>query len=573
MVTVADVFVNTLEAAGVERIYGVVGDSLNGITNSLQHKKNIEWVHVRHEEAAAFAAGAQAQLTGKLAVCAGSCGPGNLHLINGLYDSHRSGAPVLAIAANIPTAEIGSGYFQETDPHALFKDCSYFCETVLSAEQMPRLLAMAIQTALTKRGVAVLIISGDIALQNAVNVEAAKWPREALPVVTPNQDELKKMAAILNDSKKVTVFCGKGAANAHAELMTLCETLKAPMVHTLRGKEYVEYDNPYDVGMTGLIGFPSGYYAMEACDTLLLLGTSFPYRQFYPSNARIIQVDLHGDKLGVRTAIEFGVVGDVKATIPALLPFLNKKSDSAHLDQALAHYKKSRKNLDDLATQGREGRSIHPQYLAKLISEVATADAVFSCDVGTPSVWAARYLQMNGQRRLLGSFNHGSMANALSQAIGAQSTYKDRQVIAMCGDGGFAMLLGDLITLIQQKLPIKIVVFNNSVLGFVALEMKASGMLEYGTHLDNPNFAEVAKSMGIYGVRIEDAAGLQEGLKAAFLHDGPAVIDVVVNSTELVVPPTITAEQVKGFGLFMVKAIINGKGDEVLDLIKTNLWR
>ncbi|MDR3478332.1 MAG: ubiquinone-dependent pyruvate dehydrogenase [Gammaproteobacteria bacterium] len=571
--TVADVLVNTLEALGVERIYGIVGDSLNGITNSLQRKKNMEWVHVRHEEAAAFAAGAEAQLTGKLAVCAGSCGPGNLHLINGLYDSHRSGAPVLAIAAQIPTSEIGGGYFQETDPHALFKDCSYFCETVLSPEQMPRLLSMAIQTALTRRGVAVLIISGDVALKLAADKEPATWPREATPLIIPNQDELQHMADILNESKKITVFCGQGCADAHPELMALCDTLQAPMVHTLRGKEYVEYNNPYDVGMTGLIGFSSGYYAMEACDTLLLLGTSFPYRQFYPAHARIIQVDIRGERLGVRTPIEFGVVGNVKSTLPALLPYLTKKTDSAHLNKALDHYQKSRKSLDDLATPTASENRIHPQYLAKAISELAASDAVFSCDVGTPTVWAARYLKMNGMRRLLGSFNHGSMANALSQAIGVQSAFPDRQVIAMCGDGGFAMLMSEINTLLQQKLPIKIIVFNNGVLGFVELEMKAAGMLVYGTDLRNPNFAELAKSMGIYGVRIEDSADIYDRLRAALLHEGPALIDVVVNHTELVMPPTITAEQVKGFSLFMIKAIMNGKGDEVLDLIKTNLWR
>lgn len=572
MTTVADVLVDTLESAGVKRIYGIVGDSLNGITDSLTRKKTISWVHVRHEEAAAFAAGAEAQLTGELAVCAGSCGPGNMHLINGLYDSHRSNAPVLAIAAHIPTEEIGGQYFQETIPQQLFKDCSYFCEAILTPEQMPRLLNIAIQTALSKRGVAVLVISGDIALKKAVN-SLIPLPPIPKPVITPNPQELKKMADILNQSKKITLLCGSGCAGALTELKSLCDILQAPMVHALRGKQYVEYDNPFDVGLTGLIGFASGYYAMESCDTLLLLGTNFPYRQFYPSHARIIQVDICGENLGRRASIEYGVIGDVKATIHALLPLLTKQSDSTHLKTAIDHYHKVRQSLDALAI-GTPGRQlIHPQYVAKAISETADDDTIFSCDVGTPTVWAARYLKMNGKRRLLGSFNHGSMANAFSQAIGAQSTFPNRQVIAMCGDGGIAMLMGDLITLLQQQLPIKIIIFNNGTLGFVEMEMMAAGMLDYGTELKNPNFAKMAEAIGILGIRIEDAGDVYNGLKKALAHKGPALIDVVVSRTELIMPPTLSMEQVRGFSLFMLKAIMDGRGDHIIDLVKTNLWR
>ncbi len=570
---VADVLVDTLESAGVKRIYGIVGDSLNAITNVLSQNKTIEWVHVRHEEAAAFAAGAEAQLTGQLAVCAGSCGPGNTHLINGLYDSHRSGAPVLAIAAQIPTAEIGGDYFQETHPNILFKECSHFCEVVYSPEQMPRLLNIAIQTAISKRGVAVLVISGDIAFKKALNTAPSLEPHNAQPVVIPNQDDLHKMADMLNKAKSITLFCGSGCEGAHTELLALGDNLKAPIVHTLRGKAFVEYDNPYDVGMTGFIGFSSGYYAMEACDTLLLLGTSFPYRQFYPEKAEIIQVDIHGEQLGKRTAIKLGVIGDVKATIQALLPLLNKHADASHLEKSVKHYKKSREDLDALASGKPGSRPIHPQYLTKLINETAEEDALFTCDVGTPTVWAARYLRMNGKRRLLGSFNHGSMANALSQAIGIQSTFPNRQIIALCGDGGLAMLMGELLTLIQHRLPVKIIVFNNGALSFVEMEMMTSGILNFGTNLKNPNFADVAKATGLFGIRIEDPANIEIGLKEAFAHPGPALIDVCVNKTELVMPPVINAEQVKGFGLFMIKAIINGQGTEVEELAKTNLWR
>lgn len=573
MANVAEVIVDTLSNAGIKRIYGIVGDSLNGITNALQKHKEIEWVHVRHEEAAAFAAGAEAQLTGELTVCAGSCGPGNLHLINGLYDSHRSGAPVLAIAAHIPSPEVGGNYFQETHPGILFKECSCFCEVVESAEQMPRLLHLAMQAARAKSGVAVLVISGDIALQQArhkVMKESLSFVR---PEVTPPAAVLEDIAKRLNASKNVTVFCGIGAANAHDSLMQLCSTLKAPVVHTVRGKPFIEYDNPYDVGMTGFIGFSSGYYAMEACDTLLLLGTNFPYRQFYPEKAQIIQIDLHGDQLGKRTHVALGAVGDVDCTLKALLPLLKEKQDSSHLDKAKGHYQKARKGLDALATKTADKTPLHPQYVAQCIDRAASEDTVFTADVGTPTVWAARYLKMNGKRRLLGSFNHGSMANALSQALGAQSAYPDRQVVAMCGDGGFAMLMGEILTLIQQKLPIKIIVFNNGSLGFVEMEMHVGGMLDYATSLTNPNFAAMAEAIGIKGIRVDSASSLESDLEVAFAHKGPVIVDVSIDRNELIMPPAIEMEQVKGFSLYMMKAIINGQGNAILDLMKTNLWR
>lgn len=573
MANVAEVFVETLNKAGIQRIYGIVGDSLNGITNALQKYKNIEWVHVRHEEAAAFAAGAQAQLTGELAVCAGSCGPGNLHLINGLYDCHRSGAPVLAIAAHIPSPEVGGDYFQETHPNILFKECSCFCEVVTSAEQMPRLLNMAMQAAKAKSGVAVLVISGDVALQQACYLASKEHAPFVPPEVVPPVSVLKDIATRLNAAKNITVFCGIGAAGAHDELMQLCHILQAPVVHTLRGKPFIEPNNPYDVGMTGFIGFSSGYYAMEACDTLLLLGTSFPYRQFYPTKAQIIQIDLHGEQLGKRVDLDVGAVGDVACTLKALLPLLNTKQDSSHLDNARTHYQKARKGLDALATKTADNKPLHPQYLAQCISEVADEDTVFSADVGTPSVWAARYLTMNGQRRLLGSFNHGSMANALSQAIGAQSAYPKRQVVALCGDGGFSMLMGDVLTLVQHNLPVKVIIFNNGALGFVEMEMHAAGMLDYATTLKNPNFAALAESVGIKGIRVNSASTLMDDLHQAFAHEGPVIIDVAVHRNELIIPPTIAMEQVKGLSLYMMKAIINGQGDAVLDLMKTNLWR
>jgi pyruvate dehydrogenase (quinone) len=572
--TVADQMVETLAAAGVKRIYGIVGDSLNGFTDSLRRQGKIDWLHVRHEEVAAFAAGAEAHLTGELAVCAGSCGPGNLHLINGLFDCHRSGVPVLAIAAHIPSPEIGSGYFQETHPENLFRECSSFCELVSGIEQMPRVLEMAIRHAVTHRAVAVVVIPGDVALRPAAPAPPPKPAGllPARPVTVPPRASIEQLAAWLNQARRLTLLCGSGCAGAHSQLLALAEALKAPVVHALRGKEHVEWDNPYDVGMTGLIGFSSGYRAMEACDTLLMLGTDFPYRQFYPSNARIAQIDLRGENIGRRVPVDLGLVGDVGATLDALLPRLAPKSDRAHLDASVAHYREARKGLDELAT-GRKGGVLHPQHIARVLSELASDDAIFTCDVGLPTVWAARYLAMNGKRRLVGSFWHGSMANAMSQAIGAQAAFPDRQVISLSGDGGFTMLMGDLLSFKQLKLASKIIVFNNGALGFIELEQKATGFINTGTELENPNFALMAEAIGIKGVRIEDPAEVHGKLAEALAHPGPVVVDAVVNRMELAMPPSINAQMAKGFTMYMIRAVLNGRADEVVELARTNLRR
>lgn len=570
----ADLITEILYSAGVRRIYGVVGDSLNGITDSLRKRGDIEWIHTRHEEAAAFAASAEAHLTGKLAVCAGSCGPGNLHLINGLFEAQRSRVPVLAIAAQIPSAEIGRGYFQETRPDQLFRECSHYCELISHPQQLPGVLETAIRAAVGHRGVAVVAIPGDVALQK-VSATASAGPAIAIeaPTVVPSAHEVEALAKLLNAGKRVTLLCGRGCAGAHEPLMRLAETLKSPIVHAFGGKEHVEYDNPFDVGMTGLIGFSSGYHAMLSCDTLLMLGTDFPYRQFYPSESKVAQVDIRPENLGRRTRLDLGLVGDVGATICALLPKLNVREDRSHLDQSLAYYRKARQGLDDLAT-GRPGsKLIHPQYLTKLISDRAADDAIFTFDVGTPSIWAARYLKMNGRRRLIGSLVHGSMANAMPQAIGAQAAYPGRQVVSLSGDGGFAMLMGDFLTLVQQKLPVKVVVFNNGTLGFVALEMKASGFLETGTSLINPNFAAMARAIGVHAIRVEDPGDLDAAISNVLAHDGPALLDVVTNSQELAMPPTIALEQVEGFSLWALRAVINGRGDELVELVRSNLLR
>jgi pyruvate dehydrogenase (quinone) len=568
---VAELLVDVLVEAGVKRIYGVSGDSLNGITDTIRATGKLDWIHLRHEETAAFAAGAEAHLTGGLAVCAGSCGPGNLHLINGLYDCHRSRVPVLAIAAQIPSDELGSGYFQETHPEHLFAQCSHYCETIAHPEQMPRILEIAMQTAISRRGVAVVVLPGDIALSDAVESQPRLHFHDAKPSVCPSADEIVALAKILNGSKKTTILAGAGCAEAHQELIELAGKLKAPIVHALRGKEFVEYDNPFDVGMTGLLGFSSGYYAMMNCDTLLMLGTDFPYRQFYPRKATIVQIDIRGEQIGRRSKVDLGLVGDVKSTLAALIPQLRENADDAHLSASLRHYAEARKDLDDLATGESGDKLIHPQYVAKVLDELAAEDAVFTCDVGTPTIWAARYLHMNGKRRLLGSFTHGSMANAMPQAIGAQVSHPGRQVISFSGDGGLAMLMGDLLSLRQLQLPVKLIVFSNSSLAFVELEMKAAGILDFATDLRNPNFAKMAEAAGILGLRAETPDQVRPMIEQALAHDGPVLLEAIVSRQELSMPPSITVDQVKGFSLFMIKAVLDGRGSEIIDLAKVNL--
>lgn len=568
--TIAAQIVEQLIAAGVKRVHGVVGDSLNSITDEIRQHKELEWIHYRHEEAAAFAAGAEAQLTGQLAVCAGSCGPGNMHLINGLYDAHRSMAPVLAIAAQIPSTEIGTSYFQETRPEALFRECSHYCETIASARQMPRVLQTAMQHAIGLGGVAVIALSGDVATQTVESNGLEHPLLISRPAIRPSDRELHKLADLINTAEKVTLLCGRGCAGAHDELIAFGEKIYSPMVHALRGKEFVEYDNPFDVGMTGLIGFSSGYHAMERSDLVIMLGTDFPYKDWFPSKAKIVQVDIRAERLGRRCAISLGLVGDVKETLYCLLPLLQQKTDRSFLDKCITHYQNSRESLESHAVGKADATPIHPEYLTHVLNELADPDAIFTADVGEPTVWAARYLRMKKGQRLLGSFNHGSMASAMPQAIGAQLTHPGRQVISLSGDGGFSMLMGDILTIVQYNLPVKIVVFNNSSLGFVAMEMKVAGLPPYGTDLKNPDFARMAEAIGIKGIRVENPANVRTALQKALEHDGPVLIDAVVNPSVLVMPPKIEFSQAKGFGMYALKQVFNGNGKEVWDTLTSN---
>jgi pyruvate dehydrogenase (quinone) len=568
---VADELISRLVQAGVERIYGVVGDSLNPVTDALRLRGKVKWIHVRHEETAAFAAGAEAQLSGKLAACAGSCGPGNLHLINGLFDAHRSNAPVIAIASHIPTSEIGTGYFQETHPEILFKECSHYCELISNPNQFERVFHIAIQNAVGKGGVSVIVLPGDVAGMEIPANGSSRSLAGCRPMTRPCEKELVQLSELINSSKKVALFCGIGCADAHDELVALADKLKSPVGHSYRGKPFVEYNNPFDVGMSGLLGFGAAYQAMHECDLLLLLGTDFPYDKFLPTKPKVVQVDIRVDNLGRRSKLDLGLWGDVGETIRGLLPMIEAKSDRSFLDAMVGKHKEALRRLNVYVDHIGKQTPMHPEAVAAALSDIAADDAIFTADTGMCNVWSSRYIQATKDRRLIGSFTHGSMANALPQAIGAQLSFPGRQVIAMAGDGGLAMLMGELLTLTQYDLPIKIVVFNNSVLGMVKLEMEVAGLPDYQTDLKNPNFAKLAEAIGMMGVRIENPADVSSGLKSALQHSGPALIDVVTDPNALSLPAHIEPEMVAGFGLTMGKLVLSGRIDEVVDMIKTNI--
>ncbi len=572
--TVAEALIETLAGNGVRRIYGITGDSLNALSDALRRSpKDLGWVHTRHEEAAAFAAAAEAHLTGRMTVCAGSCGPGNLHLINGLYDAHRSRVPVLAIASQIPTAELGSDYFQETHPERLLRECTAYVETVGAVDQFARVLDRAIRTAIGERDTAAIVLPGDIAWQEIGSSGTGSAPAVPETPPAPSDADVERALAAIGSAEKITILAGAGCAGAHAELIAFARALNAPIVHTMRGKEYVEPENPFDVGMTGLLGFASGYRAMQEADLLILLGTDFPYRQFYPERAVVVQVDGRAEAIGRRTHVEIGVVADVRATLAALTPRIAPRSDRVHLATSLERFRKTRAELDGLAQEIPGKATVHPQLVARIIDELAAPDAIFSCDVGTPTIWAARYLRFNGQRRIVGSFNHGSMANALPHAIGAQASHSGRQVISLSGDGGLSMLLGELLTLRQNSLPVKVVVFNNGVLGFVALEMVTEGLVPTAVDLVPTNFAQLAQAAGILGIRAERPEDVRPALTRAFETPGPALVDVVVQRLEVAMPPKLSWAQFSGFSLFLAKAVLGGHEGEVVDLTKGSLFR
>ncbi|KAB1979954.1 pyruvate dehydrogenase [Streptomyces triticiradicis] len=569
---VAEQFVDILVRAGVERLYGVVGDSLNPVVDAIRRNAAIDWIQVRHEETAAFAAGAEAQITGRLAACAGSCGPGNLHLINGLYDAHRSMAPVLALASQIPSGEIGLGYFQETHPDQLFRECSHYSELISSPRQMPRLLQTAIQHAVGRSGVSVVSLPGDIASEPAPDKTVETALVTSRPTVRPGDAEIEKLVAMIDEAEKVTLFCGSGTAGAHAEVMEFAEKIKSPVGHALRGKEWIQYDNPFDVGMSGLLGYGAAYEATHECDLLVLLGTDFPYNAFLPDDVKIVQVDVRPENLGRRSKLDLAVWGDVRETLRCLTPRVRPKGNRRFLDKMLKKHADALEGVVKAYTRKVDRHvPIHPEYVASVLDELADQDAVFTVDTGMCNVWAARYISPNGSRRVIGSFSHGSMANALPMAIGAQFTDRERQVVSMSGDGGFSMLMGDFLTLVQYDLPVKVVLFNNSSLGMVELEMLVAGLPSYGTANKNPDFAAVARACGAFGIRVEKPKHLAGALKDAFRHKGPALVDIVTDPNALSIPPKISADMVTGFALSASKIVLDGGVGRMLQMARSNL--
>jgi pyruvate dehydrogenase (quinone) len=566
--TVAEIVIETLQAAGVRHCWGVPGDTLNYVTDAIR-RSEIEWVHVRHEEVGAFAAGAEALLSGHLTACAGSCGPGSLHFINGLFESHRNRAPVVLIASQITNDELGFDFPQEVDFMPIYRTCSVYCSEIRSPSQARRKTAMAAQAALSKRGVAVLILPVDVSKAD-VSDELAFAVHRATPVLRPSDTELDRIAEVLSTGTKVAIYGGSGCDGAHDEIIALADRLKAPIAHTSRAKDFLEYDNPFNVGMTGVMGIASGYHTLRGCDTLLLLGCDFAWRQFYPDKARIVQVDIEPTHLGRRHPVELGVVGDVKATVAALLPRLSERADRTFLDDCVAQHTRAIETLGKSAAIDHNGK-IHPQYLASLIDRYADADAIFTGDAGSATPWLLRYVKASGARRTLISLTHGTMANAMPQALGAKKAFPSRQVISLSGDGGLSMLMGDLLTAVQEKIPIKVVVFNNGSLGFVELEMKAEGLLDAYTNLQNPNFARVAEAIGFQAKRVENAKDLEMAVRDWLAQPGPALLDVVTNRMELVMPPHIEAAQVFGMTLYSAKAVLAGRAGDVWELVTENL--
>ncbi len=570
--TIAQLLVDQLAAAGVKRIYGIVGDSLNPVSNVLRGDRRIEFIHVRHEEAAAFAASAEAQLSGNLTVCAGTSGPGHVHLINGLYDANRSHAPVLALASMLPTSQMGTTYFQDTHPELLFKDCSQYCEILTVPEQMPRMLQIAMQTAVSRRCVSVLGIPGDVAARSVDNLSLEHPIFKTHARELPCEEDIRTLAEQINKAARVTLFCGDGCRGAQAQLLELAKKIKAPIGHTLRGKQWVAGENPYDVGMTGLLGFGGLTQAMKESDLVLLLGTDFPYETWYPTKPRLVQIDIRGENLGRRGRVDWGIVGDVGRTLKALLPLVEEKSDGAHLDKAVGHTRSAVKKLRDYAGKCGKNEKLHPEYASMLIDKYAAKDAVFTVDTGMTTVWGARYITASRQRNIIGSFSHGSMANALPMGVGAQLLYPKRQVNVLCGDGGMTMLMGELLTLVQLNVPVKVFVYNNGALAFINLEMLAAG---YGggfqTDLKNPDFAKMAQAIGMTGIRVEKPCEADELIRCAFETPGPVLVDLVTDPNAVVVPPAVSMSMAANFSLGLGKMALAGHLDESLSVVKSSL--
>lgn len=567
--TVSEIIVDTLAHAGAKRCYGIVGDTINHFTDAVR-RSGLTWVHVRHEEVGALAAGGEAYMTGELAVCAGTCGPGSLHFVNGIFESHRNGAPVLLVASQIDRAEEGLGFPQAVDQKKIYEQCAVFCERISHADQARRITAMAAQAALARRGVAVIVVNGDMLKEHSK--DATPWTVNRFsPVVCPSRAELDQLAARINAAKKPAIYAGIGARDARQPLLALAEKIHAPIAHTSRAKEFIEPDNPFNVGMCGILGNPAGMHVLDACDLLLCLGSDFAYSQFYPDKARIVQIDIDPTHIGRRTPVDLGLVGDVGATLRALEPLVRERPDDGWLEDARARWQADLRTYEGRAESEQD--LIHPQTVTCLLDRLADDDAIFTADGGSPMVWLLRHLRANGKRRYLTSLSHGTMANAYPQALGIALAYPQRQVIALCGDGGLTMLLGDLLTLVQERIPVKLLVYNNHSLGFVEMEQRVEGLLDNYTGLKNPDFDQLAKVCGLQGWKVRQTAELEPAMRAWLAADQPALLDVEVNRLELVMPPQIELSQLASTALFGAKAVLSGRADEVVDLLRNNFLK
>jgi pyruvate dehydrogenase (quinone) len=568
---VAEQIVQLMSDARIERIYGVVGDALNPLTDAIHRSGKLRWIPVRHEEVAAFAAGADAQMTGRPAACAGTCGPGNLHLINGLYDAQRNGASVFAIAGQVPTKFIGTDYFQETHPELVFRECTRYCQVASTPAQAATMSRLALQAAIVEKGVGMVAVSGDVLDQKA-EIELPEQPFfPDTPRVRPCEADLDAMAALIEAAERPLIFGGEGCRHARDEVLAFAEALQAPVGFTFRGKDILEADNPNAVGMTGLLGWGGLQHGLNACDLFLMLGTDFPYSDFLPKRAKVIQVDSRAEHLGRRTPLTLGLCGHVRETLDALLPRLRRREDRSFLDEVLEAHEVAAKSMQAYVGRGGNPGAVRPERVADAVNRLADPNAIFTADTGMSCVWAARYLTFRRDQRFLASFGHGTMANAMPQAIGAQLACPDRQVIALCGDGGLTMLLGDLLTVVAQKLPIKLVLFDNSSLGMVRAEMMVAGYPFFGTEVQNPNFAAVASAMGIHGERVDRAEDVPGALERAMAYPGPALVDVTTDPNALAMPPKKTFGEVKGFALAMTRMVFEGEGDKAVEMVKENV--
>jgi pyruvate dehydrogenase (quinone) len=570
--TVADGLWEMLASAGVRRCYGIVGDALNPAIDALRRNGQVDFIHVRNEEFGAFAAVAEARLTGRPVAVCGTAGPGVAHLINGLLDARRERVPLIALAGDTETSLLDSETVEELNPYQFFSSAAVYVGRLVNPAQLRSLVTSAVTAAVTRGGPAVISLPGDVAAAKAPGGRyEIRLPRPARPSAGP--DDLAAMAGVINTAGTVAVFGGDGCEGAHAEVTALAAKLSAPVGYSLKGKQFLEHDNANAVGMTGLLGYGGCHHAVNHADVLLMLGTDFPFSSFLPhGKTRIIQVDRDPERIGRRVPVDLGVVGDVRATVAALLPLVEHKLDDGLLARCVEETERFHRKMRHYTDKGPGIKPIRPEYLAAVLSDLAADDALFFADTGTPVIWAARHIRYGGGRRLFGSFSWASMANASPNAFGAQLAFPGRQTIALCGDGGFTMLaLGDLLTEVQRRAPVVHIVLNNSGLDFVKIEQQEAGFVPFGTDFANPDFAAIAEAAGARGIRVQDPGDVRDAIAAALAHTGgPVVVDVLTDPYALAIPAHVPVETAAGFTLSTARQVFGGRLDDVIETARHN---